>query len=141
VRLEELKTTPISKISSLVIDPIKTAKANEKIEVALPNIKMEPTGSYKGVVVDDNNSLVGVVTGSDIVDRALLKAIDPKVGTVSQVANPNPVKAKLSDTVDSVVSLFSTTSVPFIVITDDDGKPQGIIDRQKFARVVRDLLT
>ena len=141
MRLEELKTTPISKIFSLVVDPnIKTAMADETLDVALPKIKIEPTGSYKGVVVNAQKNLVGIVTGSDIANKVQLMVIDPSKKTVGEVANLNVVKAKLSDTVDSVVSQFSTSSVPFIVVTDNEGKPQGIIDRLKFAMEVRTLL-
>lgn len=140
MRLEDLKTTPISKISSLVIDPIQTAMADETLAETLPKIKMEPTGSYRGAVVDAKQNLVGIVTGSDIVNAVQMRMANLNEQKVSEVANPKVVKAKLSDTVDSVVSQFSTSSVPFIVVTDDDGKPQGIIDRQKFAREVRKLL-
>jgi CBS domain-containing protein len=144
MKLEDLKNTRIEDLKGLLVQPAPIAEEKATLAVALPKIKYEPSGSYAGVVVNDEHErhVVGVLTGSDAANALAVqgKTINPKKNRIGEIANPEYVSVKLGDTVDDVVSKFRSKPISFVVVTNDEGKFEGIIRRRNLAAKVQALL-
>jgi CBS domain-containing protein len=145
MKLEDLKSTRIDDLKKLLVQTdVPTAEVNATLEAALPKIKNEASGSYAGVVVDDaqKKHVVGVLTGSDAANALVTqgKTLNLRKTTIGQIANPNVISVKLTDTVDDAVSKFRTKPIDFIVVTSDEGKFEGVIRRRNLALEVQRLL-
>ena len=144
MKLEDLKNTRIEDLKALLVQAAPIAEEKATLASALPKIKYEPSGSYEGVVVNDKDEkhVVGVLTGSDAVKALDVqgKTINPKKNLIGEIANPDYVSVKLGDTVDDVVSKFRQKPVSFVVVTNDEGKFEGIIRRRNLALRVQKLL-
>jgi predicted transcriptional regulator len=91
------------------------------------------------VAVDNKQEVVGVLTGSDMVKLVSeKKTIMPNEQTGS-VMNRNVVGVELSETISDLVLKLSMKPVRDVVVTDG-GKYVGVIDRQKLAERVEELL-
>ncbi|MEO5378967.1 MAG: nucleotidyltransferase family protein [Magnetococcus sp. DMHC-6] len=77
-----------------------------------------------GLVVDDKNCLVGIVTDGDV-RRGLLQKIDIKE-PVSRVMNHNPVTAKATDTRERLLNLMGAMHLEHIPLIDHQNHLVGL---------------
>ena len=136
MRLEDLKAKKIVDLLDRIIDKAPIAKIDAPLSEASLSISQTP---YKMVVgVDNNQNVVGVLTGSDIARTVQQRSVNPTDPT-STVINRNYVGVDVSDTISELVSKLSMSPVRSVVVTDK-GKYVGIIDREKLADRVKELL-
>jgi arabinose-5-phosphate isomerase len=137
MKLEDLKSKQISELMSLIVDLAPTTKPNDELSTTAKAISSTP---YKiAVAVDNNGGVVGVLTGSDIVKAFSEKKPIALTEQTAKIMNRNVVGVDVSETMSQLVSKLSTNRIREIVVTDK-GKYVGVIDRQKLADNVRQLL-
>ncbi len=135
MKVEDFRSKKISDLRSLLVeDPGIARKASEHISDSI-----SPTNE-KIVAVDDDNNVVGVVTGTDLANRiAQKKPIDAQTLT-SEVANRNYVGVELGETISDIISKIGRKpGIDFVVVTDG-GKYKGVIFKKRLAEVTEELL-
>jgi len=136
MKLEDLKAKKISDLCDLLVDKAPIAKIDTSLSKTSLSITESP---YKMVVgVDDSHNVIGVLTGTDIARTVQQRSVNPADPT-STVINKDYVGVDVSDTISDLVLRLSMRPVRSVVVTDK-GKYVGIIDRQKLAKKVEELL-
>jgi predicted transcriptional regulator len=136
MRLEDLKTKKISDLRGLLVDEAPLVKADTPLSQAASSITKSV--SRMAVGVDDKDNVVGVLTGSDVARTVQQRSINP-TDLTSTVINRDYVGVDVADTISELVRKLSVTPVRAVVVTDK-GRYVGIIDRQKLADRVEELL-
>lgn len=136
MRLEDLKTKKISDLRGLLVDEAPLVKADTPLSQAASSITKSV--SRMAVGVDDKDNVVGVLTGSDVARTVQQRSINP-TDLTSTVINRDYVGVDVADTISELVRKLNVTPVRAVVVTDK-GRYVGIIDRQKLADRVEELL-
>jgi len=103
------------KVKDIMNKEVITVKAHDTVAKALATMRSH--GIDRVVVIDDNNRVVGIVTGKDIIDRVLAPKKRAKLGDTS-----GEKEKTLSILVESVMSY------PVITVDKDDDVA-GVIDK------------
>jgi len=135
MKLEDLKGKQIGELSDLIVDKAqinlrKTTSITEALPVALEAPCMI-------VATDDANKVQGVVTGHAIA----VAARDPGrfAGTIEPHISREYLEVDLADSIGKLTSRLASMPVEVAIVTDKH-EYVGIIDRQKLADKVEELL-
>ena len=94
-------------------------------------------------IVDEFKKVVGIVTRSDIARSVIdisQNILNPKE-QVSKVANKNFVGVKKADTISDLMYKFLVNEkIENVIVTDNEGKLFGIVNRTKFVSEMRELI-
>ena len=142
MKLEDLKAKRISDLLNQIVDQfpadMETVNINRTISEASPKITNPDNPTKMVVAVDDNQQVKGVLTGFDIAKALQTRSVNQN-DTAERIMNPNYVGVELSDTFSELALKLGMKRVDKIVVTDH-GKYIGIIERQKLASKVEELL-
>jgi CBS domain-containing protein len=78
------------------------------------------------LVCDDNQRLVGIVTDRDLVVRGLANG-DVQGLTLADVCSNDPITVRSDTPASEVVRLMTDRAVRRVPVTDEDGRPVGIV--------------
>jgi dTDP-glucose pyrophosphorylase/predicted transcriptional regulator len=86
---------------------------------------LESSGLHICLIVDEQDSLMGVVTDGDI-RRAILKKIDLEV-CVSEVMNPNPITAQWDANDTEILNLMRQKGIESVPLVDEKRKVSKLV--------------
>ncbi len=124
------------KVKEIMNPEVVTVKDHDTVAKALATMRNH--GIDRVVVVDDNNKVVGIVTGKDIVDRVLAPRKRARLGDVSgekektlsimveSIMSYPVITANKNDSVASVIDTMIEKNISSVVVTKD-GFPEGIV--------------
>ena len=124
------------KVREIMNPEVVTVRDHDTIAKALATMRNH--GIDRVVVIDDNNRVVGMVTGKDIVDRVLAPRKKARFGDVSgekektlsimveSIMSYPVITANKNDSVASVIDTMIENSISSVVVTRD-GLPEGIV--------------
>ena|SRR5579871_5644556 len=88
------------------------------------------------VVVTENDDIAGIVTKGDIIKRALMKLLDPKITRVSTIMTIPVVTISPDDSLEDAARTMSSRQVSKLPVIDDEtGLLVGIITSTDIIRV------
>lgn len=94
-------------------------------------IRMDAFQISSVIVVDDGN-LVGIVTKSDLVKN--FSNSFPSMYRVKDYMNTNIITCRKSDSLLFALNVLNKNKISRLVVTDNDGRPTGIISYDTFLR-------
>jgi len=124
------------KVKDVMNIDVVTVKAHDTVAKALATMRSH--GIDRVVVIDDNNKVVGIVTGKDIIDRVLAPKRRAKFGDVSgekektlsilveSVMSYPVITADKNDNVAGVIDKMIENNISSVVVTRDN-TPEGIL--------------
>ncbi len=124
------------KVKEVMNPEVVTVKDHDTVAKALATMRNH--GIDRVVVVDDNNKVVGIVTGKDIIDRVLAPRKRARLGDVSgekektlsimveSIMSYPVITANKNDSVASVIDTMIEKNISSVVVTKD-GFPEGIV--------------
>ena len=112
------------KVREVMTPMPSTIQASEPAAEASRRMRELDVGSL--VVVDDNGSVVGVLTDRDIVVRALAEGRDPNTTTVRDISSRELTTLSPDDSVEQAVQLMRDKAVRRLPVLEG-GRPVGIV--------------
>ena len=103
-------------------DP-RTVQPDATLQDAARQMSQDDIGA---VLVEENGSLTGILTDSDIVVRAIAEGRDPSSTKVSDVASRDVATLSPDQSVDDAIKLVREQNVRRIPVVQD-GRPAGIV--------------
>lgn len=79
-----------------------------------------------GVLVIDNDRLLGIITERDLMTKVLAKAMNPAVTTVSEVMTPNPITVTPNTKVTDAVVMMIERGFRHLPVINESGKILGV---------------
>ena len=116
-------------LSALVRYPLVSVAPSTPLREAVEVFRRENVGTL--VIVEDGK-LVGIVTERDLVEKAY-RSTTPGDAPVSAVMKADPSRLTPQDMVTDVLRLLDHEGHRHVPITDDEGRPLGVLS-------VRDVL-
>jgi len=127
--IRTLDQIPLDEIMSTGLVTITLGQQDHLIQCA---IRMETFQISSVIVVDDDGKLVGITTKSDIVKN--FANIYAGVYKVRDYMSKKVVTCRKSDSLLFVLNMLNKNKVARIVVTDNDGKPIGLVTYDTFLR-------
>jgi CBS domain-containing protein len=90
------------------------------------------------VPVVEGDRLVGVVTDRDIVVRVVADGNDPSSTTVGEIMSTDLVTVDPDQPLDEALRLMAAHQVRRLPVTEEDGRPVGIVAQADIARELGD---
>ncbi|MCE4623979.1 MAG: CBS domain-containing protein [Caldisphaeraceae archaeon] len=88
------------------------------------------------VIVNDDNSLLGIVTKSDIIREVVAKGLQPINVSVGQIMTKNPYYAFDDTPLDSAAELMGSKGIGHLPILDSStSKPIGILSKRDILKL------
>lgn len=115
----------------LMTGPAQTLGLGDSLMAAAQALASADVGSMP--VLDDQGTLVGVVTDRDLVVRGIAEGVDPGRGTVADVMTETVVVVNADDDAHAVVNALSQNQVRRIPVLDGD-QVVGVISQADLAR-------
>ena len=112
------------KVREVMTPMPSTIQASEPAAEASRRMREFDVGSL--VVIDENGSVVGVVTDRDIVVRVLAEGRDPNTTTVRDISSQELATLSPDDSVDQAVQLMRDKAVRRLPVLEG-GRPVGIV--------------
>jgi CBS domain-containing protein len=79
-----------------------------------------------GVLVIDNDKLLGIITERDLMTKVLAKAMNPSSTTVSEVMTPNPTTVAPNTKVTDAVVMMIERGFRHLPVINEAGKILGV---------------
>jgi CBS domain-containing protein len=111
-------------IEDLMSTHLITCNPNETLMQVAQKMQNADVGSCP--VIDDQGSLVGMITDRDITIRAISKGFDPHTAQVSDFMSPNPVFGNPEMSVEAACLLMQDNQIRRLPIVDN-GMLVGIV--------------
>ena len=127
--IRTLDQIPLDEIMSTGLVTITLGQQDHLIQCA---IRMETFQISSVIVVGDDGKLVGITTKSDIVKN--FANIYAGVYKVRDYMSKKVVTCRKSDSLLFVLNMLNKNKVARIVVTDNDGKPIGLVTYDTFLR-------
>lgn len=127
--IRTLDQIPLDEIMSRGLVTITLGQQDHLIQCA---IRMETFQISSVIVVDDDGKLIGITTKSDLVKN--FANIYVGVYKVRDYMSKTVVTCRKSDSLLFALNMLNKNKVGRIVVTDNDGKPIGIITYDTFLR-------
>lgn len=111
-------------IQDLCFNEVITARKNDTIYSAAKRMSEEGVGAL--VVLEDNDSIAGIITDRDIVVSAVAKKIDATTH-LSEVMTKNVLKVARGSGVAEVIEKMESHKVRRAVVVNEQGRACGLI--------------
>lgn len=110
--------------TGLRIDAAVTIRAEDTLGASLQQMKTRGLGSL--LVVNDRESLVGVLTEFDLQTKVACKDLDLEQRTVEEVMEPHPVALDARAPIADAVAGMARHEISHVALVADTGKPVGM---------------
>ena len=120
-------------VGDVMSTPLFKALPTMKVKEAASEMLKRKIGSV--VVVNDNGSLIGIVTRTDIIRAVVVDGGDPEVLTLGDIMTRNPYYVLTDDPLARAAELMGTYGVGHLPVLDPDTlKPVGMISLRDIVR-------
>ena len=119
----------MSSIEGMMHEKIVTAGPDEMVDSVVR--RMCDTGVGSVLIVEDEK-LRAVFSERDLLTRVVADGRDPKTTRVGEVATEQVVTVKSSASIRKCAEALKLRKVRHLPVTDDDGKPIGIVSARDF---------
>ena len=133
--LQQDKTSkPLDKIylQSVMTRNLVTIPADDEDIPTQSAIRMDTFQISSVIVVDNDGKLVGIVTKSDIAKN--FSALYSRVYRVEDYMSKKIITCRKSDSLNFALDKLNKNKISRLVVTDNDGKPVGVITYDTFLR-------
>ena len=113
------------RVQDLLKGNVITVRADASFQEVARKMAEEDIGFLP--VVDQSGKAVGTITDRDIVVRLIAKGGDVKNARVEQVMTKDVVSVRPDEDLGKVADLMKDRKVSRVLITDQAGKPVGVI--------------
>lgn len=110
-------------LASLSLRPAIKLGTADPVSLAIREMKRADTNA---ILVMDAGSLVGIITGWDIVQKLAGPEHDHAAVACSEIMTPDPLVLHRDDTVAMALNLMAARGMRHVPIVNDDG-PEGVI--------------
>ncbi|MEB2837396.1 MAG: CBS domain-containing protein [Desulfurococcales archaeon] len=93
------------------------------------------------IVVDENGSLLGIVTERDIVRKVVARALDPREVLIEEIMTRNPYYVTTDDSIVRAAEVMGEHGIGHLPVLDPESlKVVGMISKRDIVRIAPDLL-
>lgn len=92
-------------------------------------VTMTEKNSTSLLVIDATGKLIGIVTESDIVRRAVGKGLDVSAATIRDIMSPDPVSINHDESIFEARNTMTAKKLGHLIVVKD-GKPLGVLTSQ-----------
>jgi len=103
-------------IENIMKKDIKTVDYNETIKSACEKFKDNWIGC---LIVTDNDSIVGIVTERDVIQRTICNDKDPKVSKINEIMTKEVISIDQNETVDQAVEKLKENNIKKLPVTSN----------------------
>jgi CBS domain-containing protein len=104
---------------------IDTARPDENVWTAAERMHQRGVGAL--VIVDDLDQPVGLVTDRDLMERVLVRRLDPDETQVGMVMTPNPRMIYEASSIESALAIMRDGHLRRLLVVDHEGKLTGLL--------------
>ena len=117
------------KVKDLMTRTVFTCAAEDPVLTVAKKMMDQDIGML--VVIDDNLSKkpIGVISDRDILNRVLLKKLDPAKVTAEEIATKKIISVIETATINEATALMKKNKIKKLVVLDSLGNLQGIISQ------------
>lgn len=130
LQVDVMASTRVGQVMSTTVDTIPAQATPEEAVAAV-----EATGHSAYPIVDEGGALVGIISRSELLGRAVLDA-----GTVLDLGHADVVTVGVNETVGDVSRLMIAESVDHLPVIDDRGRLVGMCTRTDILKSARTVL-
>lgn len=111
-------------VGDIMSKDIITLSENESIQVVAARMAAENTSSL--LLINGENSLVGIVTEQDIVRRAVAAGLDVTTNPISMIMTKELVQIPHDESIFEARNLMTQKNLAHLIVIRD-GQPVGIV--------------
>ena len=121
-----------TKISEIMSSPVSVIDENETILDASVIMKIK---SIRGLVVVDDNNILGILTERDIVSKVVASGMDPKNTKIKDVMTHKIVISTPDETIDEIANKMYANGIGRILIINSDNGIAGIVTKTDIIKI------
>ncbi|SRR5579875_208630 len=131
---EDRTTKPLDKIpvQNVMTRNLVTIPADDEDIPTQSAIRMDTFQISSVIIVDNDGKLVGIVTKSDLARN--FSALYSRVYRVEDYMTKKIITCRKSDSLYFALDMLNKNKISRLVVTDNDGKPVGVITYDTFLR-------
>ena len=121
-----------TKISEIMSKPVSVIDGNETVLDASVIMKIK---RIRGLVVFDNNKILGIFTERDIVSKIVACGLDPKNTKIKDVMTHKIVISNQDETIDEVANKMYANGIGRILIINLNNEIIGIVTKTDIIKI------
>lgn len=114
-------------VGDMVQPGVVTISATQTVKSGAMTMAEKNTSSL--LVTDGTGKLIGIVTESDIVRRAVGKGLDVAAATIGDIMSPDPVSINHDESIFEARNIMTSKKLGHLIVVKD-GKPVGVLTSQ-----------
>ena len=126
------------KVIDMAVHKVATITADKSIRDCASQMRYDHVGSL--VVVDAEQTPIGMITDRDIAIEVVARGLDPKQLTVSGIMTAPVVTAAPDESMVVALARMREFGIRRLPIVDDDGKLVGVISNSNLVEELSSLL-
>ncbi|MDY4163069.1 MAG: CBS domain-containing protein [Sutterella sp.] len=126
------------KVIDMAVHKVATITADKSICDCASQMRYDHVGSL--VVVDAEQTPIGMITDRDIAIEVVARGLDPKQLTVSEIMTAPVVTAAPDESMVVALARMREFGIRRLPIVDDDGKLVGVISNSNLVEELSSLL-
>ncbi len=126
------------KISDVMTTSVVTSRPDETVVDAARKMAENRIGCV--VVVDEKNTILGIVTEGDIVRRVVARGLDPASTVVETIMTRNPVTVYEDASLAAAAEIMREKGIGHLPVVNEKGRLVGIITRSDIVRIAPSLI-
>lgn len=112
-------------VGRICVRAVDVAQEDENVWIAAERMHQRGVGAL--VVVNDLQEPVGIVTDRDLVERVVVRRLDPDETQVGQVMTPRPRTIYDGASIESALSVMRDGGFRRLPVVDHEGKLAGLL--------------
>jgi CBS domain-containing protein len=127
------------RVSDIMTTDVVAAKPDETVVDVARKMAENRIGSV--VVVDENGTIIGIVTEGEIVRRVIARGLDPSSTVIETVMTRNPVTIYEDASLADAAELMRRKGIGHLPVVNEKGRLVGIITRSDIVRIAPSLIS
>ncbi len=122
------------KVSDVMIQDVGTVSSGETLQTAA---QLMADLDLDALPVTGDGGIAGILTGRDIILRAVANGLDPRRTRVEEVMSARPVSCRPDDSLDEVHHQMELRRIHRMPVVDADGRLVGMVSHGALSRLPR----